>query len=185
MKLEKIIDKSRRFLTKAAKKPLQSVDYIAVHHTSRTYDTPGYVRLRHIFKRDWDDIGYHYMIGNGKALMGAQAFPLGMLDGILYTKDGKLYKGRDEKLEGAHVYGHNKNSLAVCLIGDLDVNKPTEKQIDTLINFLAEKAREYKLPAERILGHGEFSGATKSCPGKNVDMDYVRAQVAERLARRA
>lgn len=136
---------------------LQKVEYLIIHHSERELDSPIFIKFRHIFIRGFDDVGYHYLIGNGK----------------FGTIDGKLYKGRNENLEGAHALGYNKNSIGICIIGNLDKNKPTERQIQTLINFLKEKTIQYQIPKENILGHRE-TGSKKSCPGKNIDLKEIR-----------
>ena len=142
--------------------PLDCVEYIIIHHTDRNNDFPLFVKGRHKYLRGWDDIGYHYLIGNRRP----------------FTKDGKLYTGRLEEYEGAHAHGYNKNSLGICLIGNLDKNMPTEKQLSTLFSFLKGKIKEHNLPVSHIVGHNELPDATKSCPGRKMDMDYVRAVVS-------
>ena len=137
---------------------LKKVEYIIVHHTQRNEDSPSWVRFRHKYNREWEDIGYHFLIGNPGP----------------YTEDGKLYEGRSEELVGAHALGHNKNSIGICLIGDFDVFMPSEKQLKTLILFLREKIKQYGIPVENVKGHRELPNVKKTCPGKNVDMDYVR-----------
>ena len=132
--------------------PLKKVNFIAVHHSQRKIDSIKRIRDLHIRINKWEDIGYHYLI----------------------DKKGKIHVGRSEKFIGAHVFGHNKNSIGICLIGNFDEEKPTKKQIKTLINFLKERIKQYKIRKEDILGHREFSGATKTCPGKFVDMDKIR-----------
>src|SRR3989338_11094347 len=106
----------------------------------------------------WEDIGYHYLI----------------------DKKGKIHVGRSEKFIGAHVFGHNKNSIGICLIGNFDEESPTKKQTQTLIKFLKEKVRKFKIPIKNILGHREFPEITKTCPGKFVDMVEIRRMLSEK-----
>lgn len=137
---------------------LKKVKFIVIHHCQREIDSPEEIKKRHIHNRGWEDIGYHWLIGNKNPLV----------------ENGKLYKGRDEKFIGAHVKMHNKNSIGVCLIGNLDKKPLTKKQIQTLIKFLKEKIKEYKISIKNIKGHREFSRVTKTCPGKFVNMDVIR-----------
>lgn len=137
---------------------LKKIKFIAVHHSQRKIDSVKRIRDLHVKINKWEDIGYHWLI----------------------DKKGKLCKGRSEKFIGAHVYGHNKNSLGVCLIGNYDEEKPTKKQIQTLIKFLKEKTKKYKIPVKNILGHREFPDVTKTCPGKFVDMDEIRKNVIKK-----
>ena len=137
--------------------PLKQVKFIAVHHSQRKIDSSKRIKDFHIKIRGWEDIGYHFLIG----------------------KNGKLYKGRSEKFIGAHVYGHNKNSIGICLIGNFDEEQPTKQQIQNLIKFLKQKTKEYKIPTKNIFGHREFPNVTKTCPGKFVDMDLIRKMVSK------
>ncbi|MBI2004374.1 N-acetylmuramoyl-L-alanine amidase [Candidatus Pacearchaeota archaeon] len=131
---------------------LKKIKFIAVHHSQRKIDSLKRIKDLHINKYGWEDIGYHYLI----------------------DKKGKIQKGRNEKFIGAHVFGHNKNSLGICLIGNFDEEKPAKKQIQTLLKFLKNKIKKHHLNKKNILGHREFSGAAKTCPGKFIDMNKVR-----------
>ena len=133
---------------------LKEIKYLVVHHSQRDIDSTKEIKKRHL-KRGWEDIGYHFVI----------------------NKNGKISKGRNKKYVGAHVKGHNKNSLGICLIGNLDENLPTRKQLEALIKFLTKLAKKYKIPQQNILGHREFPGVTKTCPGKLINMDLIRTAV--------
>ncbi len=137
---------------------LKKINFIVVHHSQRKKDSPKRIKNFHKKIRRWEDIGYHYLIGNGS----------------LSTQDGRLYRGRSDKFVGAHVFGHNKDSIGICLIGNFDNEFPTKKQIETLIKFLKEKMDKYKLSIKNILGHREFPGVKKTCPGKFLDMSKIR-----------
>lgn len=72
------------------------------------------IRQWHL-ERGWKDIGYHYVI----------------------RRDGTLEVGRPIELPGAHVRGHNKNSVGICLVGGTDSLLNSEmnftfNQFDTL-----------------------------------------------------
>lgn len=139
-----------------------SVRYIIVHHTERNNDFPAFIRFRHMYLRGWDDIGYHYLIGNKRP----------------FTRDGHLYAGCMENCVGAHARGYNDQSLGICLIGNFNKSNPSPKQLETLISFLKEKGEQYQISNCNILGHRELPNVTKSCPGKNLDMDMVREAMA-------
>jgi len=131
--------------------PLKKIKFIVIHHCQRDVDSPKEIKKRHL-ARGFEDIGYHYLIG----------------------KKGKLYKARNEKFQGAHVFKHNKNSIGICLIGNLDKKLPTKKQIQTLIKFLKNKTKKLKIPVKNILGHKEFPNVIKTCPGKFLDLNEIR-----------
>ena len=85
----------------------------------------------------WDGIGYHAVI----------------------ERDGRIQRGRPEFWIGAHVYGHNGESLGVCLIGRNDF---TPAQMDGLQHLLEEWRRRY--PQAEIRGHCDFDNTEKTCP---------------------
>ncbi len=143
---------------------IQQIEYLIIHHTQRNNDFPIFIKLRHKILRNWEDVGYHYMIGNTRP----------------FTKDGKLYVGRGEEFEGAHTKGYNKNSLGICLIGNFDYKMPSNNQFRTLFNLLEQKIEQYSIPIKNVLGHNEIPNINKSCPGKLVDMDYIRETLNKR-----
>ena len=100
-------------------------------------------------ERGWAGIGYH----------------------IVLDRDGKIGNGRDISQIGAHVKGHNKNSIGVVLIGghggaadDKFEDNFTNKQKITLLKVLEDLTSQF--PNAKIRGHNEV--AAKACPTFNV-----------------
>lgn len=88
--------------------------------------------------RKFAKIGYHY---------------------VIYL-DGSIHTGRKEEEIGAHVKGHNEDSLGIVYVGGLDSQgKPkdtrTEKQKESLKKLLKELKVKY--PKAKILGHRDLS----------------------------
>ena len=99
--------------------------------------------------RGWRREGYHYII----------------------DRDGAVGRGRPDEEVGAHVSGHNKDSLGICLIGghgssenDKFSDHFTVAQEDALLELLDDLGTLY--PGLAIHGHNEY--AAKACPGFNV-----------------
>ncbi len=89
-------------------------------------------------ERGFNGIGYHYVI----------------------RLDGKLEKGRDVSLTGAHCKGWNERSIGICYIGGLDENgRPadtrTNAQKRVLYQMIMDLQREYNIL--RVLGHRDTS----------------------------
>lgn len=98
-------------------------------------------------QRGWDGIGYHYVV----------------------LENGEVQAGRPEDWQGAHVAGHNSNSVGICLIGQGDYPK---EQLDAAVGLIAEiRARH---PGASLLGHYELDA--KACP--RLDMDEIRERVS-------
>lgn len=100
-------------------------------------------------EKGWAGIGYHFVI------------PL----------DGSIEPGRGVDLVGAHVEGHNANSIGICLIGGVDARgNPAEtfneRQYAALELVLSGLRAKY--PKARIQGHRDFPGVKKACPSFDV-----------------
>ncbi|GHD63799.1 N-acetylmuramoyl-L-alanine amidase [Jeongeupia chitinilytica] len=89
--------------------------------------------------------------------------------------DGRQETGRAHSEIGAHVAGHNANSVGVCMVG---TDKFTQRQWEALHSQVRSLQARY--PAARIVGHRDLSPDkngdgtiqpsewTKTCPGFNV-----------------
>lgn len=90
--------------------------------------------------RGFDGIGYHYVI----------------------ERSGHVEKGRPHYWAGAHVAGHNADSLGVCLAGRNDF---TDEQMVSLKHLLY--VLRFNNQSADICGHYELDPA-KTCPNFNV-----------------
>lgn len=99
-------------------------------------------------EKGWDGIGYHEVI----------------------TETGNLEAGRPHYWQGAHVRGHNKDSLGICLIGQ--PNELASEQLVVLRMRLAMLVQLY--PDAKVYGHCELDENKPDCPSEQV-MKIVRA----------
>ena len=104
--------------------------------------------------RGWKDCGYHRIIRrNGTSEIGR------------FENGDSILEGKEI---GAHVAGHNSDSLAVCLVGR---GKYEPEQICTLLRLLHRWITDHGLKPSDVYGHYELD-AKKGCP--LLDMDAVR-----------
>jgi len=98
----------------------------------------------------WRDVGYHYVI----------------------KRDGTLEFGRPVHEIGAHVRGHNHDSIGICYVGGMRDGEPfdtmTEHQEMTMIHLV--KSLRMVFGPMRLHGHNEF--AAKACPSFDVQSKY-------------
>lgn len=86
---------------------------------------------------------------------------------FVITRHAVVQKGRKLEDAGAHVYGHNKHSIGICLVGGVaeDGKTPednfTATQLVALYALLKEMRQVY--PSAEIVGHWELEPA-KTCP---------------------
>lgn len=140
---------------------------VVLHCSDSTWGNAAEIRHWHVDGNGWDDIGYSYVIGNGKTHPD-----------MMYTRlfDGAVEVGRrmdgDDKWEpweyGAHVKGQNHRTIGICMIG---VDRFTQRQYTALAALYSHLCTRFKrrLP---IYGHYEMD-QRKTCP--NQDMNQVRA----------
>jgi N-acetyl-anhydromuramyl-L-alanine amidase AmpD len=150
-----------KYVGKEDKPEVNNPEYIIIHHSATTQGDAETFRRAHRAK-GWRDIGYHYVIGNGT-----------------YSGDGEVETGRPENESGAHCSadGMNFKSIGICLVGNFDIDKPTPAQMEALEKLCRDIMERHKIPASRVLGHGEVKGAATNCPGKNFDMAAFRKRL--------
>lgn len=141
---------------------LRPIDYIVVHH-SATADTTlenfDAIRDYHMNVRGWRDIGYHAVaeMVNGSPV---------------------VQYGRPEHIPGAHVVGHNANTLGICIVGNYSenpINLPLIRQ--AAFRVVAPWCVQYHVPVDHVVGHREVPGTSTQCPGLNFDMNAFRVLV--------
>jgi len=95
-------------------------------------------------QRGWSGVGYHWVI----------------------KRSGLVQTGRPVEKIGAHVAGHNRGSVGICLIG---TKQFTLKQMKSLIILVQSLMYQYNIDIENVLGHYEVHSG-KTCPNLNMDM---------------
>jgi hypothetical protein len=141
--------------------------WIIIHHSATP--TGGAVSFDRIHKaKGWDELGYHFVVGNGTE-----------------TKDGQVEVGprwRKQKW-GAHAKTpdnkYNDYGIGICLVGNFDVTRPTQKQIQSVAKLVAFLQRTYNVPPSRVFGHGmvhtfDKGGTSTDCPGRNMPIAQIR-----------
>jgi len=101
--------------------------------------------------------------------------------GYHYVVDelGNIFKGRWADYPGAHIKGHNLDTIGICRIGGMDKDGNEIEDATFLQKLAIQKLTMllisdsmYKLLPKDILGHNECPEVNKSCP--LLDMDIIR-----------
>ncbi|TSC80590.1 MAG: N-acetylmuramoyl-L-alanine amidase family 2 protein [Candidatus Peregrinibacteria bacterium Gr01-1014_25] len=140
----------------------KEVRILAVHHTAIAVhgdSRPAAERVRalyayHANNRGWGDIGYHFVV----------------------DEDGQIYEGRagGKGVVGGHAYCNNVGSIGIALLGNFELEQPTQKQVAALQWLLHSLAMTYDIDLASsvqfhgkamppIVGHGDLVSTT--CPG--------------------
>ncbi len=137
-----------------------STTRIVVHHSASDIDTTIEDIHNWHLNNGWSGIGYHY---------------------IIYA-DGTIYRGRPEKVKGAHAYQDstheaNTNGIGICLIGDFTSSKPTNTQMTSLIWLIKNIWTRY--PNISVIRHSDVMST--ACPGSSFPWSELKLKLAEEV----
>lgn len=138
---------------------MREINKIVIHCSDSTWGSRDDIDKWHK-ERGWDMIGYHYVICNGRDKVTVNGKTK-----VLYDRheDGLIETGRKLSVKGAHVKGHNANSIGICLIGKQHFSMKQLHSLSKLVNRLMEK---FNLSLPDIYGHFELDSG-KTCPNIN------------------
>ncbi len=144
---------------KYRRRALRDIKRIVIHHSATDTGTPEAFARYHVEKQGWPGCSYHYVI----------------------TKAGLVYKCQEASAITYHAAGANKDSLGVCMVGNFDNYDPPLVQLRACMELCISLCHAYGIPGERVIGHREVPGTTKSCPGKRIDMHRFRGLLREMM----
>ena len=142
---------------------------VVLHCSDSDFGNAAMITKWHL-DRGWSTIGYHYVILNGW-----------FKKGVFNRKfDGHLETGRplddDNVVEshetGAHVYGFNKGTIGICLIGESDDFSP--QQMSELIQLLIDLKEQFG-PFE-LYQHSELDNKKPHCAG--LKMEWLKQVIS-------
>ena len=135
--------------------------WIVIHHSATP--TGGAAAFDKMHRgKGWDELGYHFVIGNGTD-----------------TRDGQVEVGGrwSRQKWGAHAKTpdnrFNDFGIGICLVGNFDTNRPSDEQMKSLSKLVAHLMKTYRIPADRVVGHGD-TGRPTECPGRWMNVAQVR-----------
>ena len=140
---------------------------IVLHHSA----TPrGSARLFDREHRDkgWDELGYHFVIGNGVG-----------------SGDGQIEVGPrwNKQKHGAHCKTpsnyYNEHGIGICLVGDFTTHRPSARQLaslNRLVRFLCDRC---SIAPARVTTHGAVTRKT-ACPGRHFPISALRRALADK-----
>jgi hypothetical protein len=140
---------------------------IVIHH-SGTANGNAEIFDRWHRDRQWDGVGYDFVIGNGTD-----------------SGDGEVevtFRWREQKV-GAHCKTPdnwaNAEAVGICLVGNFNLEPPTESQKEALVKLVRFLQDWYAIPPGRVYGHGATPGASETeCPGAFFSVSALDAMVA-------
>lgn len=148
--------------------PARPWKWIVIHHSATPGGSASVFDRMHRDK-GWDELGYHFVIGNGTDSGNGQVEV-----GTRWPRQkwGAHAKTPDNRF--------NDYGIGICLVGNFDIENPTPQQMQALGKLTAYLMRTYKVPAGNIIGHRDTKAT--DCPGKNLNIAQVRRIATQTLA---
>lgn len=146
-------------------------DYIVIHHSATKVGGAERFDRMHTKTNGWDEMGYHFVIGNGSDTADGQ-IEIG----------GRWYKQK----HGAHCKTpdnyFNDHGIGICLVGDFENGgRPTPEQMWSLERLVRYLSKTCQVPVKRVATHGAITHKTQ-CPGKRFPIAKLKGRLQESLA---
>jgi N-acetylmuramoyl-L-alanine amidase len=133
--------------------------WIVIHHSDTATGSAASFDRYHKDVHHWDELGYHFVIGNGTG-----------------SGDGQVEVGPrwSKQKTGAHagVKEFNEFGIGICLVGDFGATRPTSAQMQSLARLSGWLMSTYRIPPNRIIGHRDAKHT--ACPGRYMDLAMLR-----------
>lgn len=168
-----------KYLTKTNLKEIRSAPvvsrrwrYIVIHNSGTRQGNAKAFEYYHRNVRGMPNgMAYHFVIGNGHS-----------------SGDGEIEIGNRwrRQLQGGHVHSDNLNnmSLGICLVGDLNRDKPTQRQIDAcdeLIRYLRDRVGKIDGRPTIVKAHREINPPRwpTDCPGDRFPYRWMHGRFGQ------
>jgi len=96
------------------------------------------------------------------------------------SPDGTIEVTRrwSEQRPGAHMRDAafpkaNENGIGICLVGDLDEQPPTPKQVKAARALVAYLQDRYQVPERRVGAHAKLAQRPTACPGQHFPVESI------------
>ncbi len=134
---------------------------IVLHHSATPTGNAARFHKWHL-KKGWDGLGYHFVIDNGQG-----------------GPDGKIETGWrwTAQRAGAHAGDthYNKQGVGICLVGNFENTRPSDKQYQSLLELCRWLMQQYGIGVEGLKLHKQVrSRGPTACPGKNFPLARLK-----------
>ena len=137
--------------------------YIVIHHSASDFGDAASIGKYHKEERGWvNGLGYDFLIGNGNG-----------------SRDGQIEVGNrwNKQIDGAHAGNpeYNKHGIGICLVGNFDTDRPTNRQISSLLYLIDYLQKRCNINKDNVIMHKTFRKTV--CPGKHFPYDKLLARL--------
>lgn len=139
--------------------PMNGINRITIHHEGwtpvsfedqqTTATRLEMIRRSHLDRMTAGDIGYHFVV----------------------DRAGRVWQGRSLTYQGAHVKDSNPHNMGIMVLGNFDLQSPSNEQIRSLQATLNWACGRYSIRSNQIFTHQEL--APTACPGTALQRTMV------------
>ena len=141
------------------------IKWLVLHTSASPYGDTNVIDVWHR-EMGFERCGYHHVICNCYPSYESWTRKQPEL-----AYDGLVQEGRSEQFQGAHVKGHNCETIGVCMIGEN--GQFSSRQLESAARLCYKIMDRYSSIAG-VMGHYEFP-TSKTCP--DLDMGYFRQYI--------
>ena len=143
--------------------------YIVLHHSASASGNYDQIDREHRKILGYDGCGYHFVIGNGA----------GSADGQIEVAQRWNNQKQGVHCRNARSQDMDEYGIGICLVGDLDQQPPTPRQVaatQALVSYLSQR---YRIEPGHVSTHSHFAATQTVCPGKFFPAQLVNAATKE------
>lgn len=140
---------------------------IVIHHSGSTGGNAEQFDQYHRNVKKWDELGYHFVIGNGS---GAPDGQIEVGSRWIKQKHGAHCKTTDNY--------YNEHGIGICLVGDFNGAPPTPAQMASLTRLVTHLVKTCRISPADVLSHRGVTGHTV-CPGKRFPLYSFQRAIAD------
>ena len=139
--------------------------YIVLHHSAAASGNYDQIDSEHRKVLGFDGCGYHFVIGNGN----------GSGDGQIEVAQRWNTQKQGVHCRNARTHDVDEYGIGICLIGDLDKEPPTPRQIAAAKALIAHLSTRYDIAQARVQTHSHLAATKTVCPGRHFPDNEILA----------
>jgi N-acetyl-anhydromuramyl-L-alanine amidase AmpD len=149
--------------------------YIVLHHSATADGNYDQIDVEHRKVLGFDGCGYHFVIGNGT----------GSGDGQIEVAQRWTNQKQGVHCRNARSHDVDEYGIGICLVGDLDKQPPTPRQIAAAQALIAYLSQRYTISQDRIASHARVASTATVCPGRYCPNEAILTVNREAMGARA
>jgi hypothetical protein len=142
--------------------------YIVLHHSAHAAGSYDQIDGEHRKVLGYDGCGYHFVIGNGT----------GSEDGRIEVAQRWVNQKHGVHCRNAKSAEIDEYGIGICLVGDIDKDPPTPRQVAAAKTLVAYLSTRYTIASSRVETHAHLAATPTVCPGRHFPAEAFLASTS-------